>query len=116
MNITIISKRLPVWDHKEISREINRILNDYSDSHLSLIQAIYAQDSNPACEFNITATLTLYLKWDSEEYPTKEIIDLIEYQNTENIEATSFIPLGPHLVKVDIVYSWIHTKEYSHNK
>lgn len=106
-NINIISTCNPIWDHKEISKEINRILMDYSDSHLSLIQAIYAQDNNPTCEFNITATLTLFLKWDSPEYPNEEIIDLVEYQDTGNINETSFLPLGPGLVKVDIVYSWM---------
>lgn len=116
-NINIISTCNPILDHKEISKEINRILTDYSDSHLSLIQAIYAQDNNPTCEFNITATLTLFLKWGSPEYPNEEIIDLVEYQNTENITETSFLPLGPGLVKVDIVYSWmVNTEEYSHNK
>lgn len=116
-NINIISACIPIWDHKEISKEINRILMDYSDSHLSLIQAIYAQDNNPKCEYNITATLTLFLKWDSPEYPTEEIIDLVEYQDTEYITETSFLPLGPGLVKVDITYSWMaNTEEYSHNK
>lgn len=120
-NINIISTCNPIW-HKEISKEINRILMDYSDSHLSLIQAIYAQDNNPTCknptcENNITATLTLFLKWDSPEYPTEEIIDLVEYKNTENITETSFLPLGPGLVKVDIVYSWrANIEEYSNNK
>lgn len=117
-NIKIISNYNPVWDHKEISNEINRILMDYSDSHLSLIQAIYAQDNNYTCGFNITATLTLFLKWDSPEYPTEEIIDLVKYQETENITETSFLPLGPGLVKVDIAYSWMaNTDTYKpHNK
>lgn len=116
-NINIISTCNPIWDPKEISKEINRILMDYSDSHLSLIQAIYAQDNDPTQEFNITATLTLFLKWDSPEYPTREIIDLAEYTNSSNAKLTSFLPLGTSLVKVDITYWWmVNTEEYSHNK
>lgn len=111
MNITIISpKDNLIRDYKGLNQDIPKIIQ-YIDTRLTLIQAIYIEDIQT--DSNLTANLTLYLKWDSnDKMPDKHQLTWYDpiIKEIPDINAITLRVLGSTIIKVDIHYFIFHHK------